>query len=75
MADLLQYRWGTRTAVDYFCPICGVLPFRRPSQLTLEERTAGLDPFDGWSINLRCIDEIDLDALPKRRIFGSRLQI
>ena len=28
--ELSLYQWHTKTAKDYFCPICGILPFRRP---------------------------------------------
>ncbi|MGD8860090.1 MAG: GFA family protein [Myxococcales bacterium] len=55
------YRWHTGTAADYFCPACGILPFRRP-------RT-----FDGWSVNVRCLDGVELDELPVRRVHGSHL--
>ena|SRR6185437_16900155 len=60
--DLATYSWNTHTARDYFCPVCGVLPFRRP-------RTAP----DLWAINVRCLDGVDLDSIPVRRVFGSRL--
>lgn len=32
--DLVLYQWGSRTAQDFFCPTCGILPFRRPADLT-----------------------------------------
>lgn len=56
------YQWHTRTAKDYFCPVCGVLPFRRP-------RTAP----DQWSVNVRCLEGVDLDSIPVRRVEGSKL--
>jgi hypothetical protein len=31
---LSLYQWGTMTAKDYFCSVCGILPFRRPSDPT-----------------------------------------
>jgi hypothetical protein len=71
--DLAVYRWGSRTAADYFCPVCGILPFRRPSDPTPKERAEGVQPFDGWAINVRCLDGVDLEALPVRRIHGSRI--
>jgi hypothetical protein len=59
--DLSLYTFHTRTAKDYFCPTCGILPFRRP-------RT---DP-SVWTINVRCLEDVDLDAIPIKRVYGSR---
>jgi len=56
------YRWNTMTARDYFCPRCGILPFRRP-------RTAP----HLWTVNVRCLDGVDLDVIPVRRVEGSTL--
>jgi len=72
---LSQYRWGTQTACDYFCPVCGIQPFRRPSAPSEEELRAGVKPFDGWAINLRCVEGINIDALPLVRIHGSQIVI
>jgi hypothetical protein len=72
--DLILYQWGSRTARDYFCPTCGILPFRRPADPTSQELREGVQPFDGWGINVRCLDEVDLESIPMRRIFGSRIQ-
>ena len=30
LEDLTLYQFHTHTARDYFCPTCGILPFRRP---------------------------------------------
>ena len=60
--DLRVYQWHTRTAIDYFCETCGILPFRRP-------RTAP----DLWTINVRCRDGVDREAIPIERVHGSRL--
>ena len=73
--DLVLYQWGSCTAEDYFCPVCGILPFRRPSDATLSELIDGVQPFDGWAINVRCLDDVDLDAIPVRRICGSRIAL
>jgi len=70
---MFVYRWGSGTGADYVCRTCGVLPFRRPSQPTSEEMAVGVEPFDGWAINVRCLDDIDLDALPVVRINGGSL--
>lgn len=60
LADLALYTFHTHTARDYFCRTCGIQPFRRP-------RT---DP-SVWTINVRCLEGVDLDAIPIRRVFGS----
>jgi len=62
LEDLTLYQFHTRTARDYFCPTCGILPFRRP-------RTAP----DKWAVNVRCLEGADLDAIPVKRVHGSRL--
>ena len=71
---LRQYRWGSRTAVDYFCPHCGILPFRRPSHPTEQERAEGVEMFEGWAVNLRCLDGFDPSGLPVRHIDGARIR-
>ena len=71
--ELTEYLWGTRTGADYFCPKCGILQFRRPSQPTRQEQANGLKPFDGWAVNVRCIDELDLESLPRVPIEGSKI--
>ena len=59
---LATYQFHTREAKDYFCRTCGILPFRRP-------RTAP----EMWSINVRCLEDVDLNALKVERVQGSRL--
>jgi len=71
--ELAVYQWGSRTARDYFCPVCGILPFRRPSDPTPQELLDGVPPFDGWAINVRCLDGVDLDSIPLRKIVGSAI--
>jgi hypothetical protein len=63
LEDLAVYTFNTKTARDYFCPTCGILPFRRP-------RTA--DPAV-WGINVRCLEGVDLGAIPVKPVFGSKL--
>lgn len=71
---LRLYQWGTMTAKDYFCPHCGILPYRRPSQPTEWERARGVEPFDGWAVNLRCLDGFDPGSLPLRQIDGAAIK-
>ena len=73
--DLVVYQWGSRTAKDYFCSVCGILPFRRPSDPTSQEVTEGVEPFDGWAVNVRCLEGIDLESIPIKRIYGSRIKL
>ena len=58
--DLVLYQFHTRTAKHYFCKHCGIRPFSRPR----------LDP-SKWVVNVRCIDEVDLAALPVRKFEGT----
>jgi hypothetical protein len=72
--DLTLYQWHTRTAEDYFCPTCGILPFRRPRHRTPQEIAEGKPEFSGWSINVRCLEGVDLEAIPVEQVCGSRLE-
>ena len=75
MENLTAYRWGSRTAVDYFCPICGILPFRKPSALTQAERLAGMSSFEGWAINTRCLEGFSPNVVSVVKVFGRQLDI
>ena len=59
-ADAVEtYEFGTRTSRNRFCRACGVTPFRRPRS----------DP-DKVDVNARCLEGVDLDALPVTRFDG-----
>ena len=60
--DLTTYSFNTHTAKDYFCATCGILPFRQP-------RTGP----GTWSINVRCLHEVDFATIPIKHVYGSRL--
>ncbi len=77
LTELSLYRWGTRTAEDYFCPVCGILPLRRPRRRHESEAGGGAEavPFHGWAVNIRCLDSFDLESVPKKAVFGSRLPL
>lgn len=63
IGGLSLYQWHTKTAKDYFCPDCGILPFRRP-------RTApGM-----WGVNVRCLESVDLNAIPIKYVHGGKLE-
>lgn len=52
--DLIEYRFNKKVIAHLFCKICGVQPFG-----------FGIGP-DGTktaALNVRCIDDIELDAL------------
>lgn len=57
--ELQLYQFNTRRAKHYFCRHCGIHPFVRPR----------LDPAR-WAVNVRCIDEVDLDSLKVRKFDG-----
>lgn len=57
--DLTTYQWGSKSATDYFCPTCGILPFRRPNVPTEEEMATGSKLFHGFAVNTRCLDGFD----------------
>ena len=72
--ELTLYQWGSKTAMDFFCRTCGILPFRRPSDPTPQELRDGVEPFDGWAVNVRCLEGIDSQSLPVKQIRGSQIR-
>ena len=72
-SEMSMYQWGSRTGRDYFCRHCGILPFRRPSDPSKQERSEGVQPFDGWAVNVRCLDDVDLESIPVIAVHGSRI--
>ena len=58
-SDLQLYQFNTMTAKHYSCRHCGISPFSRPR----------LDP-SVWVVNLRCLDGVDLAALPVHAFDG-----
>jgi hypothetical protein len=73
--ELARYQWGSRTAVDYFCPNCGIFLFRRPSAPTPHALKEGIPPFDGWAVNVRCLEGVDLESIPIKHVYGSKIQL
>jgi len=47
---------------------CGILPFRRPRHRTSQEIADGAPAFSGWGINVRCLEGVDLDPIPVKRV-------
>lgn len=62
LEELSTYQWHTKTAKEYFCPTCGILPLRRPRR----------NP-EQWSVNVRCLEDVDLEMLPVEHLKGSLL--
>lgn len=56
---LETYQFGTRTAKNHFCRVCGIAPFRR----------ARSDP-EMVDVNLRCLEDVDIDALEFQHFDG-----
>ena len=73
--ELTLYQWGSKTAKDYFCPNCGILPFRQPAALSQAEISEGKTPFEGWAVNVRCLEGIDLDSIPVKNVYGSKIKL
>lgn len=59
MDAVATYQFGTRVAKHHFCKTCGISPFRR----------ARSNP-DEVDVNVRCLEGVDLDALPVKRFDG-----
>lgn len=75
LSKLTRYQWGTFTARDYFCPVCGILPFRQPRHSTADELALGAESGHVWAVNVRCLEGLDATALPIRHVHGSRLPL
>jgi len=56
---LTAYQFNTNIATHYFCRYCGIHPFHRPR----------LEP-ERWTINVLCLDDVDLSALEVRLFDG-----
>ena len=75
LEDMTLYKWGSLTAKDYFCPKCGILPFRKPSMPTQAEIDDGKAPFHGWAVNARCLDDFDIFDVEERRIYRTDVDV
>lgn len=60
-ADLNTYTFNKHVIQHHFCATCGIHPFGE-----------GVDPKGNKmaAINLRCIEDIDLDAIPVKKFDG-----
>ena len=57
--DLATYEFNTKVAKHYFCRACGIHPFYIPRS----------DP-DKVDVNVRCLDEVDPEALQVSKFDG-----
>jgi hypothetical protein len=57
--SLSLYQFGTRTARHFFCSHCGTSTFSNPR---IAPRM--------WVVNLRCVDGVDIHALPRQAFDG-----
>ena len=62
--QLAEYRFNTGVARHWFCKICGVKSFYVPRS----------NP-DGYSLNLRCMDEAQFDAIEIRPFDGRNWEV
>lgn len=63
--DYATYRFNRHAIDHHFCPACGVAPF-----------SEGVDPRTGAkmaAVNVRCLADVDLDALKVRPFDGASL--
>ena len=58
-SELGLYQFNTMKAKHYFCRQCGISPFGRPR----------IDP-SIWVVNVRCLEGVDLKALPVQAFDG-----
>jgi len=56
---LSLYTFNTQTAKHYFCKVCGVAPYYIPRSHP-----------DGFDVNLRCVDDVDLSSVEMERFDG-----
>jgi hypothetical protein len=61
--DLNTYQFGTHTAEHYFCRVCGIHPFVKP-RIAPHLRM----------VNLRCVEGVDVAALPRRYFDGRHFE-
>lgn len=59
--QLACYRFNTAVAKHYFCSICGISPYYIPRSHP-----------DGYDVNLRCVEGLDLSAITIKPFDGDR---
>ena len=61
---LTDYQFGRKNLHHMFCHHCGIRPFARGK---------GPDGKEMAAINIRTLDDIDLDAVPTKQFDGKKL--
>ena len=61
-AGVSEYRFHTGRIIHRFCPVCGIQPYATG---TAPDGTPSI------AVNARCLDGVDLDALPIKRCNGA----
>ena len=59
-----EYRWNTRVARHYFCPVCGIYTFHRKR---IDPALVGVNAF--------CLAGLEVDGLPHRRADGRTMSL
>jgi len=62
--DLATYSFNTHRIQHHFCPTCGIAPFGEGTDPKGNEMAA---------VNARCLDDVDLEALPVHHFDGRSL--
>ena len=58
---LTDYRFHSKAINHLFCSVCGIKPFASGT---------GKDGVETRAINVRCLDDVDLQAVPTRHVDG-----
>jgi hypothetical protein len=63
---LTDYQWGKKKLHHLFCKRCGIRSFVRGAMPSGEPMVA---------LNVRCLDDVDLAAIPQKAFDGKRLPV
>ena len=61
---LTLYQWNTKIARHYFCSVCGIYPFHRKRSMP-----------DHYGVNVRCLEGLDISAIPLRQAEGKGMSL
>lgn len=62
--DLTRFEFNKHSIEHHFCSTCGIQSFAIGTNSKTGDRMA--------AINVRCVDDIDLDAIPVKHVDGKR---
>lgn len=63
-ASLTNYQFGSKTIHHLFCTVCGIASFAKGKLPDGTEMRA---------INVRCLEDVDLDAIPVQKYDGKHI--